>query len=95
MPDIEKLMEEWNPELDSTLSQIKLPSATIDATTEEYADICLAVADIPVHNNSRIQSLHLLFSLYNEFKNSQHFRNVAYDGHNNNHNNTETNRLEL
>lgn len=90
MPDIEKLMEEWNPELDNTLSHTKLPSAAIDATTDEYADICLAIADIPVHSNSRIQSLHLLFSLFNEFKNSQHFRNAAFEG-----NTAETNRLEL
>lgn len=27
--------------------------------------------------NSRVQSLHVLFTLYSEFKNSQHFRNLA------------------
>ncbi|KAE9555995.1 hypothetical protein FO519_000851 [Halicephalobus sp. NKZ332] len=90
MPDIEKLMEEWNPEFDSILRGSKLPTAAIDATTEEFADLVLAYADIPVHA-SRIQSLHLLFSLYNEFKNSQHFRNAAYGTGAN----TETDRLEL
>ena len=93
MPDIEKLMEEWNPEFDSVLHGSKLPTAAIDATTEEFADLVLAYADIPVHA-SRIQSLHLLFSLYNEFKSSQHFRNAAYGGSGGGVN-TETDRLEL
>ena len=37
--------------------------------------------DIPIYpsntNNSKIQALHVLFSLYAEFKNSQHFQNLA------------------
>jgi hypothetical protein len=32
--------------------------------------------DIPVHKN-RLEALHLFFSLYAEFRNSQHFRNLA------------------
>ncbi|KAK2099559.1 Intraflagellar transport protein 46 [Saguinus oedipus] len=32
-----------------------------------------SILDIPVYK-SRIQSLHLLFSLYSEFKNSEHFK---------------------
>jgi intraflagellar transport protein 46 len=32
-----------------------------------------ALLDIPVHK-SRVESLHLLFSLFIEFKNSQHFK---------------------
>ncbi|NXC22760.1 IFT46 protein, partial [Corythaeola cristata] len=35
-----------------------------------------AVLDIPVYK-SRIQPLHVLFSLYSEFKNSQHFKPLA------------------
>lgn len=35
-----------------------------------------AILDIPIYK-SRIQSLHLLFSLYSEFKNSQHFKALA------------------
>ncbi|XP_043336689.1 intraflagellar transport protein 46 homolog isoform X1 [Cervus elaphus] len=51
-----------------------------------YSQICVcfcswefsisAILDIPVYK-SRIQSLHLLFSLYSEFKNSQHFKALA------------------
>ena len=32
-----------------------------------------ALLDIPIHK-SKIESLHVLFSLFVEFKNSQHFR---------------------
>ena len=39
-------------------------------------DICLAMVDVPVHK-SRLEALHLFFSLYAEFRNSQHFRNLA------------------
>ncbi|KAH7720720.1 intraflagellar transport protein 46 [Aphelenchoides avenae] len=93
MPDIEKLLQEWNPEMEAALQTLKLPTAKLDASLDEYVDLCLSIADIPVQNN-RIHALHLLFSLYAEFKNSQHFRNLAannlYDGAP-----SETNRLEL
>uniref|UniRef100_A0A1I7SM13 Intraflagellar transport protein 46 homolog n=1 Tax=Bursaphelenchus xylophilus TaxID=6326 RepID=A0A1I7SM13_BURXY len=76
MPDLEKLMQEWPPEMDTFLQNLKLPSASLDCTTEEYADICLSIMDIPVHKN-KLHSLHVFFSLYMEFKNSQHFRQLA------------------
>ncbi len=37
--------------------------------------IC-AILDIPVHN-SITQSLHVLFTLYSEFKNNPHFGNIG------------------
>uniref|UniRef100_A0A914CKS6 Intraflagellar transport protein 46 homolog n=1 Tax=Acrobeloides nanus TaxID=290746 RepID=A0A914CKS6_9BILA len=99
MPDIERLMQEWNPEMEAALKTLSLPTAKLDASLEEYVDLCLGIVDIPVHKN-RIHSLHLLFSLYAEFKNSQHFRNLAannlYQGPEQPHPSTvETNRLEL
>lgn len=58
------------------LGYVKLPSASLDTSLEEYVDICLLFFDIPVRK-SRIQSLHVLFTLLSEFRNSQHFRNLA------------------
>ncbi|XP_043854459.1 intraflagellar transport protein 46 homolog isoform X4 [Dromiciops gliroides] len=55
---------------------VSLPTADIDCSLAEYIDIICAILDIPVYK-SRIQSLHLLFSLYSEFKNSQHFKALA------------------
>nr|XP_017497939.2 LOW QUALITY PROTEIN: intraflagellar transport protein 46 homolog [Manis javanica] len=76
MPDIDTLMQEWSPEFEELLGKVSLPTAEIDCSLAEYTDMVCAVLDIPVHK-SRIQSLHLLFSLYSEFKNSQHFKALA------------------
>ncbi|CAJ0583394.1 unnamed protein product, partial [Mesorhabditis spiculigera] len=76
LPDIERLMQEWPAEFEESLTGTMLPNAQLDVDLPVFVDVCLNLVDIPVHK-SRIQSLHLLFSLYSEFKNSQHFRNLA------------------
>lgn len=44
----------------------------------DYARLVLAMTDIPVHksssNKSVIESLHVLFTLFVEFRNNQHFK---------------------
>ncbi|KPP60879.1 hypothetical protein Z043_121080 [Scleropages formosus] len=50
--------------------QVSLPTADINCDLGEYIDIICGILDIPVYK-SRIQSLHVLFTLYSEFKNSQ------------------------
>lgn len=72
MPDIDSLMQEWPAELEELLGRLQLPPARLSCSTARYADIICSLLDIPVHG-SRIQSLHLLFSLYLEFRDSQHF----------------------
>ncbi|KAG8522212.1 Intraflagellar transport protein 46 [Galemys pyrenaicus] len=76
MPDIDTLMQEWSPEFEELLGKVSLPTAEIDCSLAEYIDMICAILDIPIYK-SRIQSLHLLFSLYSEFKNSQHFKALA------------------
>lgn len=78
MPDIESLMQEWPPEFEEMLKTVNLPSADLDCDLNEYIDIICSILDIPVHTN-RIHSLHVLFTLYSEFKNSQHFNQLAQD----------------
>lgn len=75
MPDIEMLMQEWPPEFEQQLKQVKLPTADINMTLKEYAAVICAIMDIPVYN-STVQSLHVLFTLYSEFKTNQHFMNM-------------------
>ncbi|CAJ1048385.1 intraflagellar transport protein 46 homolog [Xyrichtys novacula] len=72
MPDIDSLMQEWPAELEELLGRLTLPPARLQCGAAQYADIICGLLDIPVHG-SRIQSLHLLFSLYLEFRDSQHF----------------------
>ncbi|NWH59400.1 IFT46 protein, partial [Geococcyx californianus] len=76
MPDIETLMQEWSPEFEELLGKVGLPTAELDCALAEYVDMICAILDIPVYK-SRIQPLHILFSLYSEFKNSQHFKPMA------------------
>ncbi|XP_006642340.2 intraflagellar transport protein 46 homolog isoform X1 [Lepisosteus oculatus] len=76
MPDIDSLMQEWPPEFEELLGKVSLPTADINCDLGEYIDMICAVLDIPVYQ-SRIQSLHVLFTLYSEFKNSQHFKTLA------------------
>jgi intraflagellar transport protein 46 len=73
MPDVELLMQEWPPEVEDLLHSVGLPSAELDVQLKHFVSICCAVLDIPVHG-SKIEALHLLFSLYVEFKQSQGFR---------------------
>ncbi|XP_074048670.1 LOW QUALITY PROTEIN: intraflagellar transport protein 46 homolog [Macrotis lagotis] len=76
MPDIDTLMQEWSPEFEELLGKVSLPTAGIDCSLAEYIDMICAILGIPIYK-SGIQSLHLLFSLYSEFKNSQHFKALA------------------
>ncbi|NXI34889.1 IFT46 protein, partial [Galbula dea] len=76
MPDIETLMQEWSPEFEELLGKVSLPTAEMSCDLAEYIDMICAILDIPVYK-SRIQPLHILFSLYSEFKNSQHFKPLA------------------
>lgn len=76
MPDIETLMQEWSPEFEELLGKVGLPTAEMNCDLAEYIDMICAILDIPVYK-SRIQPLHVLFSLYSEFKNSQHFKPLA------------------
>lgn len=73
MPDIESLMQVWPEEFENELKNLKLPPAEIDLTTKEFASISCGLVDIPVHGNSLVPSLHVLFTLYSEFRSNQHF----------------------
>lgn len=72
MPDIDGLMQEWPAELEELLGRLQLPPARLHCSLPQYTDIICSLLDIPVYS-SRIQALHLLFSLYLEFRDLQHF----------------------
>eukprot|EP00040_Diaphanoeca_grandis_P023768 m.129785 g.129785 ORF g.129785 m.129785 type:complete len:382 (+) comp29427_c0_seq1:280-1425(+) len=73
MPDINILMQEWPPQVEEMLKTVELPGADLDVELKTYVSIVCAILDIPVHR-SKIEALHLLFSLFVEFKNLQYFR---------------------
>ena len=66
MPDIDRLMQEWPAELEESIRENGIPPADLDCDLIEYVDIACTLMDIPVEAGSRLQSLHLLLSLYAE-----------------------------
>merc|ERR1712159_315449 len=78
MPDIETLMQVWPAEFEEFLKEASLPSGNIDLTIQEYASVLCALLDVPIHG-STVQSLHVIFTLYAEFKANQHFQAVPGD----------------
>ena len=76
MPEIDALMQEWPPSFEELLKEVGLPSAELECDLSQYVDLICGILDIPVHK-SRVQSLHVLFTLFSEFKNSQHFKSLA------------------
>ena len=72
MPDLEELMEVWPEEMEKAFDSLPLPSADMDLTVDEYAKVICAMLEIPVKGNL-VESLHVMFSLYNEFKQNQYF----------------------
>lgn len=59
-------------ELEQALKSFNFPGADIDMHPSDYARIILTMLDIPVHklanNKSLIESLHVLFTLFSEFR---------------------------
>ena len=60
------------------------PGPEIDMHVTDYAKIICAMSDIPVHKlqNQKpvVESLHVLFTLFSEFRSNQHFQQQNNDG---------------
>lgn len=73
MPDMDQLMEMWPEEFETFLASNPLPSPDLDLSLAEYAKTLCSIIDIPTYDNP-IESLHLMFSLFIEFRNNPHFQ---------------------
>ena len=73
-PDIESLMQQWPEGFEEALQKIQLPSPDLDLSLPEYAKVLCSILDIPTYDNNPIEPLHLMFSLYLDFKNNPHFQ---------------------
>lgn len=76
MPDVEQLMQAWPSEFEQLLKTTPLPSADMNMDLATYVRVICALLDIPVYEKLT-DSLHLLFTLFSEFKNNSHFQGVA------------------
>jgi intraflagellar transport protein 46 len=79
MPEIEPLMQVWPEEFEELLKEINLPGVDMDLSLTEYVKLICAIMDIPVYGNV-VESLHVLFTLFSEFKSNQHFMNMGGAG---------------
>lgn len=77
MPDIEQLMQVWPAEFEDYLQQNQLPSlAELDMDLLPLIKLMMSILDVPVYNQMT-DSLHVVFTLYSEFKSNQHFSSSA------------------
>ena len=64
--------------MEAAFKQVEFPGPEIDMHVTDYARLICTFADIPVHkptnNKSTIESLHVLFTLFSEFRSNQHFQ---------------------
>jgi intraflagellar transport protein 46 len=78
MPDIESLMQIWPEGMENVLKEIAFPDEKLNISVENYAKLVCNMVDIPIHklnnNKSVVEALHVLFTLYSEFKENQHFQ---------------------
>lgn len=78
MPDFDNLMDEWPPAIEAVLREIEFPGPEIDLSVEDYAKTVATMLDIPIHktpsNKGIIEAMHVMFTLYSDFKENQHFQ---------------------
>lgn len=76
MPDIERLLQVWPQEFEEMLStDSMLPPPQIDLDIHQYVRVLCSILDIPTYG-SLIESLHVMFTLYLEFRQNQHFQHA-------------------
>ena len=74
MPPIEQLMQIWPQEFEEMLaSDVAIPGPGIDLDIQQYVRVLCAILDIPTYTNL-VESLHVMFTLYLEFRANQHFQ---------------------
>jgi intraflagellar transport protein 46 len=77
MPDVDDLMQLWPAEFEAVLHQVGWPATTdLQIDLGALGRLACAIVDIPVYNSLK-ESLHLLFTLYIEFKSQKQLAPVS------------------
>jgi len=80
MPDIEQLMEVWPAEFEEFLQQNPLPELSdLELDLPDYIRMIASILDVPVYSQIT-ETLHVIFTLYSEFKSNQHFSKTDNTG---------------
>ena len=69
MPDIDSLLQQWPVEVEERLNEAELDLAQLDCELPRLVDVVCNLLDIPVEEDSRLEALHTLFTLYLEVRN--------------------------
>lgn len=68
MPEIDTLMQAWDPEFEKILEENPLPDTEMDIPIEHLAKYSLALLDIPHYEANKekglIESMHVMMDLY-------------------------------
>lgn len=68
-PDIDFLMQQWPPQVEEKLNEAQINFSKLDCKLAELVNIICGFLDIPVFENARLESLHVLFTLFLEIRN--------------------------
>jgi len=80
MPDIEQLMQVWPAEFEEFLQSNPLPELSeLELELPEYIKVIASILDVPVYSQIT-ETLHVIFTLYSEFKSNQHFSKTDNTG---------------
>lgn len=80
MPDIEQLMQVWPAEFEEFLQSNPLPELSeLELELPEYIKLIASILDVPVYSQIT-ETLHVIFTLYSEFKSNQHFSKTDNTG---------------
>ncbi len=64
--------------METLLKEVEFPDEKINLKLNDYAKLICNMLDIPIHklntNNSIIEALHVLFTLYSSFKENPYFQ---------------------
>lgn len=76
MPEIESLLQVWPQDFEELLnSDLQFPPTQVDLDIDQYVRVMCGILDIPTYG-SLIESLHVMFTLYCEFRANQHFQHA-------------------
>ena len=59
------------PRMEELLRQAALPTAELDLDLAQFARVVCTLLDIPTHDGLLAQSLHVVFTLFSEFRSNQ------------------------
>ncbi|XP_076750444.1 intraflagellar transport 46 [Xylocopa sonorina] len=69
MPDIDSLLQQWPPEVEEKLNESELDFTSLDCDLPQFVDLICNLLDIPSEEDTRLEALHTLFTLYLEVRN--------------------------